>query len=202
MSDLLYLDLIESAAHDWIKLAFKINTATSENTDENKNVDEKLCLLYTDNINGVDKCLILYIEPEHMPFDKSEINIITKTNFTKTKFLWSALKTKIKHFICSIVKTMNADDIEFFANINIADEPMCMNLAFYPINKERMMNEFKNKYPNTIAIEEVKKSKKDIFQWYVKKLPRLAIKIEILEDVSPPPTHTTLLKNYFKILYK
>jgi len=194
MSDELYLDLIECAMYEWINLAFKID-AKGGIREEAKD-EEKICLLYTDVIDGKEKCCLLYVEPEHFPFDRAEIKILSRTNFMKTKFLWKALVSKVRHFTCSIVKTMNEDDIEFFNNVGIVEEPMCMNISFYPLKKDLMMNKFKDRYPNSIAIEETEKTKKDLFQWYVKKIPRLAIKVEVLDDIPPPVTHTDLLSNF------
>ena len=189
MSDELYLDLIENAIYSWIKLAFHINVG-QEMTKEH------LCLLYTDTVDGIEKCCLLYVEPEYPPFDKADVNISSKNNFEKTKFLWKALSLKIKHFTCSVVQTMEKDDMEFFNNIGIAEECMCMNFSFYPLNKDIMMDKLQDRYPNPLAIEETRKTKKDLFQWYIKKIPRLAIKIEVLDNVPPPGTHTDLLSNH------
>ena len=195
MSDELYLDLIECAMYDWIKLAFKIDASPAKNCAQ-REVNDKVCLLYTDVIDGKEKCCLLYVEPEYPPFDQAEIKVLSRVNFMKTKFLWKAIVSKVRHFICSIVKTMEEDNIEFFNNVGIADELMCMNISFYPLKKDLMMDAFKDRYPNSIAIEETKKTGKDLFQWYVKKIPRLAIKVEVLDDLPPPITHTDLLANF------
>ena len=182
MSDLIYLDLIESQIYKWMEIAFNYKSKNA--------TDEHLCLHYTDIVNGEEKSCILYLEPEFSPFDKISLNM--NKDFPRTKFYWKAIISKIRIFIIGMVNDMNDKYKEFFEGMGIADEFMCMNVTFYPKSKEHVLAH-KDIYPNNIAIEESEKMERNVFQWYLKKLPRLSVKVELSDDPPPEVPYTTLL---------
>lgn len=179
MSDDLYLDLMENEIYEWIKLVFKIDITYEEK--------DKLCLLYTDIINGAQTTCLLYLDTEYPPFDNSPIKIREKESFEKTRFLWSAILSRVKSFVYSISKTLNDEDSKFLQSLEIVNEIDCLNMAFCPTEKTF---EF-DRYPNNEI--DTKKT-----QWYLKKLPRLSLNIEILKDYPPTITHSDLLESYLK----
>lgn len=147
MCDDIYLDLIEGQLNKWIKIAFRYDI----NKDENE--CEHMCLSYADIVDGRQRACILYLEPEYPPFDKVDINIFAKENFPRTKFYWKALVSRIRLLMGGVVESMGGKYKEFFTQMGIAEELMCMSVGFYPKNMEAI-SKHKDIYPNKIAMDE------------------------------------------------
>jgi hypothetical protein len=186
MTENFYLDISEKCIHNWCKSVFGIKSKDAP--------QEHMCLLYTDKVNGKDRCFLLYTDVERPPFITTSHRIYSPGNYEKTKFLWKALKSNIEGLFRVIADMEDPSNKEFYDQIKIANDVSNLSFAFYPSDVKLVKDKYPHLKPNVKAINR----KYDLFKWYIKKHSRIVVHIVEMKELSPPETHTDLLKNYFQ----
>ena len=128
MSTDIYLDLVENPIKRWI-----INFCNVDECDFDF-IGEEYCLLFPEKIDGVKKCVMLYVDNIYPPFEDTKITI--KDN-KYLNFLTKAISTHIKKFYAIVAKTLidnNVTNSDLLKNTTLGYYTPNETFAPYPID--------------------------------------------------------------------
>lgn len=198
MSINIYLDLVENPIKRWLINFCDINE------DDFDFIGEEYCLLFPETINNVKKCIMVYLDLVHPPFD--DLNIPIKNS----KYLDQIIKGimhHVKRFYASSARLAidtGVKGCELLKNTTLGYYKPDLTFAPYPINKDFVLNNKKLYSDCDSSLCEHSDSEQDelkimrnIINDYTKNKVRIGINVEILDNVVPPSCIVKdLLYNY------